>query len=344
MAYPPSSPGMELPGFGVSHFAQPETLKLMPPLEEMTWESIDIKEKDGLIRVEMNGTSNYVMKDESEVEILLADVLQVSINRGRLSAMHRKWLDKLGKERHTTFTQDKSNHEDLEFLFQELGTEGIGIARDVVGGKYHWRIFIVQSIPSFLRAVSQNLALTPGAPQPNMWPNMWGFVGPGPASPSNAADDFLNLYGMFTGKTADPDARRRVEEALEKNPEVRAYAPMLRAMMPGMFPGDSDPGLSGEEAQKRMELERKSEELAREYRSAKSAGDAKEMERIETELDSVLDESFVMRLDGYKKKISELNGELSDLQGKLDTRVSNKQAIIDKRRAQLLGEEQSMEW
>ncbi len=93
-------------------------------------------------------------------------------------------------------------------------------------------------------------------------------------------------------------------------------------------------------ALKERELERRSHELAREWRDASSD----QKDPIKDELNGVLDELFDVRETQRSDQIVELERELERLRETLKDRQANKHTIVESRLKELLGEEDHLRW
>ena len=95
-----------------------------------------------------------------------------------------------------------------------------------------------------------------------------------------------------------------------------------------------------EKAMHRMAIERRSLELAERYRASK--GEARE--QLLKELRGVLSEAFSLRQAAMKGEMRELEEELDRLQTLVQKREANRDAIVERRIEELIGEDEYLDW
>jgi len=88
------------------------------------------------------------------------------------------------------------------------------------------------------------------------------------------------------------------------------------------------------------ELERDIRSKARELRHADEA----ERAELEAQLDELVGQAFSMKLDEERKEIDRLQERLSELQHRLQERESNRQEIMERRKKDLLGRRDNLDW
>lgn len=88
------------------------------------------------------------------------------------------------------------------------------------------------------------------------------------------------------------------------------------------------------------EMERQSRELARKARSAE--GD--ERDKLERELDDLLQELFDVKQDYRTEKMEELKAKVAEMEADAQERRANRDEIISRRKSQLLGEKDQLDW
>jgi hypothetical protein len=96
-----------------------------------------------------------------------------------------------------------------------------------------------------------------------------------------------------------------------------------------------------ESEKRQQQLDRKSKQLARDYR--KASNDAQKAQ-IKNDLKTCLLELFTLREAQRADKVKELEKEIADLKMMLEFREKNKETIIKNRLDQLLVEDERMEW
>ena len=88
------------------------------------------------------------------------------------------------------------------------------------------------------------------------------------------------------------------------------------------------------------ELEREIRSKARELRHAEEA----ERAGIEAELAELVSQAFSMKLDQERKEIERLQERLSELQHRLQERETNRREIMERRKKDLLGRRDNLDW
>lgn len=126
-------------------------------------------------------------------------------------------------------------------------------------------------------------------------------------------------------RRAEREIRRVVEEDRLRHRE------MLRNYNPERY----------EREKQIAELDKKSYELARAHREAAKEVDKKNLGK---ELDALLDKLFELRERTREEEIKRLEEDLKKAKEMLITRRSNKDSIIEKRKNQLLGRDDVLDW
>ena len=89
-----------------------------------------------------------------------------------------------------------------------------------------------------------------------------------------------------------------------------------------------------------MEQEREAVELARKARAAEGSERAELEEQLESLLEGIFDEKMQMR----KESMARLEKELSEKKIQFETRQAARREVIERRKAELLGKEDVLEW
>jgi hypothetical protein len=97
------------------------------------------------------------------------------------------------------------------------------------------------------------------------------------------------------------------------------------------------PGMSNREL---MTMERKINELARQARRA----EGEERAELEGELDDLLAEAFDLKHETTRKEATRLEEKLSEIRSRVSERQSSRAEIIARRKKQLMGERDTLDW
>lgn len=89
------------------------------------------------------------------------------------------------------------------------------------------------------------------------------------------------------------------------------------------------------------QLERKTRDLARQYKETDSAERKAE---LKAELKNLLLELFELRQERYKAELMELEKQIKELSSKIKKRSENKEKIVERRLQNLLTTEEELEW
>ncbi|HEX8299688.1 MAG TPA: hypothetical protein VF594_11060 [Rubricoccaceae bacterium] len=100
------------------------------------------------------------------------------------------------------------------------------------------------------------------------------------------------------------------------------------------------PGVSEETRERMQSLDERSHDLAREARAASGT----ERDRLERDLDGVLAELFDVRADARREHAAHLRAEADKVEAGLRERDARREAILDARRRELLGESDGADW
>ncbi|HEX9951096.1 MAG TPA: hypothetical protein VGB53_04955 [Rubricoccaceae bacterium] len=115
----------------------------------------------------------------------------------------------------------------------------------------------------------------------------------------------------------------------------------VHGMMDGPFREFfGSPGVSDETRERMQELDRRSRDLAREARAASGS----DRDRLERDLGGVLAELFDVRADARREQAAHLRAEADELEAGLRERDARREAILDARRRELLGESDGADW
>lgn len=95
-----------------------------------------------------------------------------------------------------------------------------------------------------------------------------------------------------------------------------------------------------QERMKVVEMERESRELARKARRAEGA----ERSELEAQLRDKLEEIFEVKLELRRERIDALEEKLRSEREKLRAREEARERLIERRRSELLGEDDALEW
>ncbi len=139
------------------------------------------------------------------------------------------------------------------------------------------------------------------------------------------------------------DGERKFEVKMRSPLEMRdldlgaALAPMAKAFRLG---GDGMTFRWHEESGEVARLEMQSHRLAQQARRA----EGEERQRLERELDETLDQIFDLKLELLEKQQADLQEELGDTRGRLEERRAARNEMIERRKKELLGEEDALEW
>jgi hypothetical protein len=122
-------------------------------------------------------------------------------------------------------------------------------------------------------------------------------------------------------------------------------ADVLLDRLPGILDGPfrdaiPTPGVSEETRERMRTLDRRSRDLAREARAA----EGRDRERLERELDGVLAELFDVRADARREEAAHLRDRADALDAGLRERAAQREALLDARRRELLGETDGADW
>jgi hypothetical protein len=160
-------------------------------------------------------------------------------------------------------------------------------------------------------------------------------------------DEFLAHWGDRVEEALDFVAAEDPELA-QALVELRVHDPdaFMREIFHVMFERTELERLSGADQQRFLrtlrerELDRRSHRLAREWHEASQD----ESERLKTELRALLEELFDVREVHRADQIAELERELERLRTTLEERQADRDAIVEGRLKELLGQEDHLRW
>ena len=115
----------------------------------------------------------------------------------------------------------------------------------------------------------------------------------------------------------------------------RIRSPQMEMLLEGGAPWGSalmNPELLG--------MERRIEELGRQARRAEGS----ERERLEADLDDLLNEAFDLKMEAERKQVEDLESRIKSLRERITERADSRADIIAKRKRQLLGEKSILDW
>ena len=92
---------------------------------------------------------------------------------------------------------------------------------------------------------------------------------------------------------------------------------------------------------KTMAMEREIQQLARKLRRAEGSD---EQARMETELDALLENAFEAKIQLQREEAEQLEERLAELRQKLDERAEARREIIERRKSELLGRRDLLDW
>ncbi len=131
--------------------------------------------------------------------------------------------------------------------------------------------------------------------------------------------DLSHLEGM----EFDVDVEGRLAEAFESVDGLRGNLFRLQ-----------------EQSGELREMESRIREKARQIRRAENG----ERAALETELDALLNEAFALKLKQEREDMQKLEQRLTELQHRLQERETNRRDIIERRKKEMLGRRDSLDW
>lgn len=153
--------------------------------------------------------------------------------------------------------------------------------------------------------------------------------------------------GARMGIFAGPRRNFRFEEGAGVDPdEVKNLRDVVEGIRLETLPFEHFEPLLGEaaflarESAETIKLERATRVLARKARDAEGA----ERDRLERELREKLMETLDAKLEARSERIARLEEQLNEERSVLETRRNSRDAIVDRRLRELLGEEDVLDW